>query len=191
MVSPEIVVLSVFITPCTNPTSIHAPPAGLRARHHRSKQASAGRGRLGGLGVVAGDRVVDQPPQQIGVARGRRVLEGAHPQVAGATRASTAPGSIGVAHGPARRWRPPPARVVGMPSAVHRLADHVLAQHRADRRPCRRRRGRTACAPSPSGAGRAAARAGRSPRRAAAPGRRPAGASSRRTGGRRRPSRPA
>ena len=62
------------------------------------------------------------------------------------------------------------------PERVHRLADEVLAQHRARPRPCRRRRGRTVCAPTPSGAGRAGGPCGRRPRRAAAPGRRRAGA---------------
>ena len=83
--------------------------------------------------VVPGDGVIGQPPQQGNVTGGRRVLEGADPQVAARDAGE---------HG-ARQWR---LAVYGAPRChhrqrpggrdahrVHRFADDVLAQHRADR----------------------------------------------------------
>ena len=184
--------LSVFITPWMNPTSIHCatsdawrvddpleerevrvrpprPPAGGGARS-RSRRAAA---RASGSPRAAAYWNV---PTRMWLA---------------ATRASTAPGST-----VSRRTSSPvattaSARVVGMPSAC--IASPMTYS---------RSIGPTAALPSPPRANgvrpepfRCRSRRSpvrrRRPRRAAAPGRRRAAASSRRTGGRRTPGRPA
>ncbi len=134
MVSPEIVTLSVFITPWTNPTSIHRATrdawAASTARNSARYGASASRGGR----VVPADRVVGEPPQQRGVAGRPGVLEAADAQVAAGD-----PGQDGArqrrlaAHHPAGRddGQRPRRRDA---QRVHGLADHDLAQHRADRR---------------------------------------------------------
>ena len=144
-----------------------------------------------GAGVVAGDRVVGQAPQQVEVAGRGGVFEAAHPQVAGGDAGQHRAGQRRLAlHRPARRHHGQGSRG-GDAQRVHRLADDVLAQHRTRPPPGRRRRGRTASHPNPSGGCRAAARRRRRAHPAAARGRRPVAARSRRTGAPRTPARPA
>ena len=81
MVSPEIVVLSVFMTPWTNPTSIQRATSDACAsttRRYRSRYR-LGRRRPR---VVTGDGVVGECTQQVPVAGRGRVLECAHAQMA-------------------------------------------------------------------------------------------------------------
>ncbi len=89
---------------------------------------------VGRIRVVAGDGVIGQPPQQVHVAAGRHVLEGADPQVAardtGQHRARQRRLAL---HGAPRgdhRQRPRGRDA----KRVHGLADDVFAKHRPDRR---------------------------------------------------------
>ena len=193
MVSPEIVTLSVFSTPCTKPTSIHARPGGPgRPRRRRTGRRTAPRPPRppGGAGRWRG-----RPAGAAGRCRRSRrpgpgVLEAADAQVA-----ARDPGEDGAGQH-VSRWTPRPVattaseRVVGMPRAcIASLMTYSRSIGPTAARPspprangvrpeplrCRSRR-------RPSAVGRA--------RRAAARGRRRAAGSSRRTGGPRRPGRP-
>ena len=110
--------LSVFMTPCTNPTSIHrATSDGLRV-DDAPVELQVGVLRLGRLRVVARDRVVRQLSA---AAPGRRVAA-AYWNVPtrrwlAATRASTAPGSIVSRTTCSPVATTASARLVGMPSA--------------------------------------------------------------------------
>jgi hypothetical protein len=83
---------------------------------------------------VAGDRVVGETPNQIAVAKPRRVLERPDPQMAGRHPGEHRAGEHSIAgdaltggdHGQCPRR--------GDVEGVHRLADQQLAQHRPDRR---------------------------------------------------------
>ena len=83
--------------------------------------------------MVAGDRVVGEPAQQVVVAGGRRVLEAAHPQVAArhprehGSRQQRVPVNL------ATRGHDGEGPGGGDAQRVHCLADDVLTQHRADR----------------------------------------------------------
>ena len=125
--------LSVFITPCTNPTSIHRATSDACAATTASKRASAGFSRAGRLGVVPRDGVVDEPPQQGGVAGGAGELEAADPQVAARHPRQQAPGQHGLALDRAARADHGQRAGGRDAEGVHALAHDVLAQHRADR----------------------------------------------------------
>ncbi len=87
-----------------------------------------------GAGVVPGDRVIGQPPQQIEVAGGGGELEAAHPQMAGGDAGQHGARQRRLALHPLAR-RDHGQRAGGRDAQrVHRLADDVLAQHRADGR---------------------------------------------------------
>ena len=184
--------LSVFITPWMNPTSIHWATSDAWASTTPSKNARYG---LLGLGRLAGGGGRSRGRRGGAAASGRRargVLERADAQVAGgdARRARRRAASC--------RGRPPrrcattaSARVVGMPRAC--IASPITYS---------RSIGPTAALPSPPRANgvrpeplrcrsRRPAVHVDAPRRAAAPDRRRGAARSRRTGGRRRPARPA
>ena len=107
------------------------------------------------LRVVAGDRVVREPPH---VAVARRVLERPDADVARRDARQHGAGQRRRRAARARRWpRPPaPARSGSRARASPRRSRTRAASGRP--RPCRRRRARTASARSPSGAGRAAGR---------------------------------
>ena len=109
--------LSVFITPWTNPTSIHGATSDAWAVTTASNSARVGVSASRGVGVVPGDRVVGEPAQQVDVAGGPGVLEAAHPQMAAGDPGEHGAGQQGL---PAHR-RPVATtaseRVVGMPSA--------------------------------------------------------------------------
>jgi hypothetical protein len=126
--------LSVFMTPWTKPTSIHcATSDGLRGDHalEQREVGVVGRRRVR---VVPGDRVVGEPAQQVDVAGGARVLEAADAQVAAGHPGEDRPRLHRLAaHRPAGRDHGERARRRDA-QGVHRLADHVLAQHRADHR---------------------------------------------------------
>jgi hypothetical protein len=96
---------------------------------------------------MAGDRVVGQARRGPGRLR-RRVLERADAQVARRDAASTRR-AAGLARDRVAGRHDASARVVGMPERVHRLADDVLAQHRADGRLAVAARARTASGRSP------------------------------------------
>ena len=183
--------LSVFITPWMKPTSIQramsdacastTPRSSARYGFSASRRRDGGgrwRGRRAAAGAPASPRRAAywKVPTRMWLA---------------ATRVSTAPGS-NVSRATALAGRHHGERAAS--SGCRARASPRRSRTRAAsgrRRPCRRRRARTACGPSPSGAGRAGARGRRPPRRAAGRGRRRAAASSRRTGGRRRPAPPA
>ena len=84
------------------------------------------------FGVMTRDRVVGQAAQQIGVAERGGVLERAHPEVAGRDPREYRAGFERLARDPlpGDDHGQRPAR--GNAERVHRLADHVLAQHRPD-----------------------------------------------------------
>ena len=127
--------LSVFITPCTNPTSIHRATSSAWAATTRRYSSRYGLSALGGVGVVAGDGVVGERAQHVPVAARGGVLERAHPQVARGDpaehRTRQRPLALHRLAGGDDRERP--RRRDAEP--VHRLADDVLAQHRAHRGP--------------------------------------------------------
>ena len=132
MVSPEIVMLSVFITPWTKPTSIHSRDQRRLGGDDRLEQGEVGVLRVGGRGVVARDRVVGEAPEQVEVVGGPGVLEGADAQVAARHPGQHGAGQHGLAlHGATGR-HDGEAAGRGDAEGVHRLADDVLAQHRAD-----------------------------------------------------------
>jgi hypothetical protein len=83
MVSPEIVMLSVFITPWMKPTFIHC---AISARLAPATRFAAGQvaafARRPGR-VVAGDGVVGQRRSASNSPRAAKILEGAHAQMAG------------------------------------------------------------------------------------------------------------
>ena len=133
MVSPEIVTLSVFITPCTKPTSIHRATSAAWAATTASNSARCRDLGVGGLRVVPGDRVVGQAAQQVEIPRRGDELEAAHPQVA-----ARDPGEHGAGQDRLATNRPAgrddgEGSGRGDAQGVHRLADDVLAQHRPDR----------------------------------------------------------
>ena len=184
--------LSVFITPWTNPTSIHRATseawASTTAPVQRQVRVVGARRRRGSGGRWRSRRARAARRRSPGAAAywnvpTRRWLA--------ATRQSTAPGStVSRTHLLARgddRERPRRRDA----ERVHRLADQVLAQHRADRGLAVAAAGeRRAPRPLQVQVAAPAVDVDR-PRRAAAPGRRRGAASTRRTGGRRRPARPA
>ena len=88
---------------------------------------------LRGAGVVPGDRVVGEAAQQVDVAGGPGVLEAADPQVAARDPGEHGSRQQGLAahRAPGRHHGEGAGR--GDAEGVHRLADDVLAQHRADR----------------------------------------------------------
>ena len=89
--------LSVFITPWTNPTSIHWATSDAWAATTASNSARYGLLGRRGAGIVAGDRVVGEAAQQVDVAGGPGVLEAAHPQVAARDPGQHGPGQQGLA----------------------------------------------------------------------------------------------
>ena len=127
--------LSVFMTPWMKPTSIHRAISEAWASTTHSKNARYGFSASRACGIMACDRVVGQTPHE----RSRRRRRAAYWKVPtrmwlAATRVSTAPGSSVSRATCSPVATTASARVVGNAERVHRLADHVLAQHRADRR---------------------------------------------------------
>ncbi len=132
MVSPEMVTLSVFMTPCTNPRLIQWATSSACTPTTASNKCE--RGGVAGrrVGVVACDRVVDQAAKQVEVAGGAGVLEAADAQVARGDPGEHRSGqhrlaldrTAGRHHGQGSGGR--------HAERVHRLADDVLAQHRSD-----------------------------------------------------------
>ena len=183
--------LSVFITPWMKPTVHPLRHQRRLARTHGLEQGQRGALALRCRRVVPGDGVVGEPTQQVEVAGGAGVLEAAHAQVAAGHAGEHGAGQHDLPLHPAsgRDDGQRPRR--GDAEGVHRLADDVLAQHRADS-------GETVAAASERRTAGALEvqvahldRRRRPARRAAAPARRPVAGSTRRTGGRRTPARPA
>jgi hypothetical protein len=100
---------------------------------HRPEERKVRILRFERLRVVTRDRVIGETPYERPVAAGCRVLEGADPDMAGRDarehRAGQQPVPRDVVAG--RHDRERAGRRDAEP--VHRLADHVLPQHRADR----------------------------------------------------------
>ena len=82
---------------------------------------------------MAGDRVVGDAAHRGGVEMRGRVLERAHPQVAGGDSGEHGAGQHGVAYDRIAGGHHREGAGGGNPQGVHRLAHQVLAQHRADR----------------------------------------------------------
>ena len=144
MVSPEIEVLSVFMTPWMKPTSSQrATRLGL-PRDHAFQQRVIGALGVCRFRIVPGDDVIGQPPHALGIAARREILERADADVAGGDAGEHGPGQRRLAHhalaghdgGERSRGRNAQCR--------HRLADDVFAQHRTERgaavAPARKRR---------------------------------------------------
>ena len=163
--------LSVFITPWTNPTSIHRATSSACASTTRRYSSRYGFSASAASGWWRAMAWSARRAQHVGVAGGGGVLERAHPQVARGHPAEHRAGQQLSRAAPARRWRRPtgPASSGSRARASPRRSGTRAASGRP--RPCRRRRGRTACAPTLQVQVAAAARRS-TPRRAAAPGRR-------------------
>ena len=74
--------LSVLSTPWTKPAAIHSAPS---ARHGADDAVVEGGdrvGRVGGVGPVVGDRMVDEAAERVGLAERGEALEGADADVA-------------------------------------------------------------------------------------------------------------
>ena len=133
MVSPEIDVLSVFMTPWTKPTpSQRATRLRLRVDHaleQRERVVAA----AGGVGVVPRERVGGERDQRLAVAARGEELERADAEVARGHAREDRAGQHLLAHDALAR-RHGGERARGRDAERrHRLADDVLAQHRAER----------------------------------------------------------
>jgi hypothetical protein len=131
-----------------NPTSIQRATSAAWASSTRSKKREVGVLAARGVRVMAGDRVVGQAAQQVGVAGGRRVLERADAQVARRDAGEHGAGEQRLARDRVAGRTTASARVVGIPSACI-ASPTTCSRASGRRRPCRRRRARTACGPSP------------------------------------------
>ena len=126
--------LSVFITPCTKPTSIHRATSSACAsttRRYSSRYgfaAAAASGWWRAMAWSASARRRSRSPDAAAYwnVPTRRWLA--------ATRQSTAPGSGPLPQHPLARGHDGERPRRRDPEAVHRLADQVLPQHRAHRR---------------------------------------------------------
>ena len=99
---------------------------------HRVEEREVRRVRGRRVRVVAGDRVVGEPAQQVDVAVGGGVLEAADPQVAARDPGEHGAGQDGLAaYAATGRHHRERARRRDA-EGVHRLADDVLPQHRTD-----------------------------------------------------------
>ena len=162
---------------------------GRRRRPRRN--ARYGLLRLDRVGIVTGDRVVGETPHERRITVRRGVLERPDAQMARRDPGEHRAGQHGVPRdllaGRHHSQRPGS----GDAERMHRLADHVLAQHRADGCLAVTTSGERRRDPSPSGAGRDDVRGRRAPRRAAAPDHRRGAARTHRTDGPRTPAPPA
>ena len=132
MVSPEMVVLSVFITPWMKPTCIQRATSDACGLDDCFEQGEVRVGRVSGVGVVAGDGVVGQSAHECGIAAGRGVLERADAQVAGGDTGEHSARQHAFAHDALAGGHNSKRTCGGDAQCVHRLADDVLAQHRSD-----------------------------------------------------------
>ena len=104
MVSPEMEVLSVFMTPWMKPRSIHCATRRAWRAMTPSRNARYGLRRLRGFGVVAGDGVVGERAEGFGVAARGEVLEGADAEMAGGDAGEDGAGLDGLADDAAGPW---------------------------------------------------------------------------------------
>ena len=74
--------LSVLSTPCTKPAANHSAPRPRDGADDAVAEAGDRVGRVGGVGPVVGDRVVDQAAQRRRLVEGGEALEGAEADVA-------------------------------------------------------------------------------------------------------------
>jgi hypothetical protein len=118
MVSPLIVMLSVFITPWMKPTCIHCATSTACVPRHVAQQPEVTPSARRVRRVVPRDGVVGELAHAIGVRRARRST-GRCRRAGGSRRRASAPRRAACARAaPARRWRRQPARVwSGCPSA--------------------------------------------------------------------------
>ena len=149
MVSPEIVTLSVFITPWMNPTCIHRAISDACAVEHGVEERQRGHVGGGRRRVVAADRVVGEAGQERRVAVHRGVDEAADAEVAGRHAGEDRAGQVGVAGDPLAGADHRERTRGGDAERVHRHAHQVLAQHRTDRGLAVAAARERACAPSP------------------------------------------
>ena len=183
--------LSVFMTPWMKPTCIQCATSAACRVDDAVEQCAIAVVGCAGLGIVPRDDVVGERAERLDIAARGEELEGADADMArgdagqdGARQGFLAQHLLAGGDGGERPRRRHAER-------RHRLADDVLAQHRAERRPAvaAAREGRRARALELDVA--ALAVAVDRPRRAGSRDRRRAAARSRRTGGRRRPARSA
>ena len=125
--------LSVFITPWMNPTSIQRATSDAWASTTGFEEREVRVLRVDDVRVVAGDRVVGEAPHERRIVARGCVLERADAEMARRDPGEHRAGQHGVARDPlaGRDDGQRPGR--GDAERMHRLADHVLAQHRADR----------------------------------------------------------
>ena len=132
MVSPEIAVLSVFITPWMKPTEQPLRHQAGLARDHSLEEGAIGLGGGRRTGVVTCDRVVGEQPQGLEIAPRGEELERADTDVAGGDagqhRTRQRRLAIHLFAGGDDRER---ARG-GNPQGRHRLAHDVFPQHRPE-----------------------------------------------------------
>ena len=126
--------LSVFMTPWMNPTSIHCVDERRLRVDHALEEGEVRVLRLRRVRVVAADRVVREPAHELRPPGHRRVLERADADVARGDAREHGTGQHRLAHDGLPRRDDGERPGGGDPERVHRLTDHVLAQHRADDR---------------------------------------------------------
>ena len=133
MVSPEIDMLSVFITPWMKPTSSQRATSSAWRAIDAFEQRAIGALGLGDVRIVPGDDVVGEQAHAVGVAARGEELEGADADVARGHARQHRAGQHGLAHhGLAGRDGGERARG-GDAERGHRLADDVFAQHGPER----------------------------------------------------------
>jgi len=95
MVSPDIEVLSVFMTPWMNPTSSQRATRSACSRDHGFQKRMIGALGIGRLRIMPADDVIRQPPHALGIAARREILERADANMAGSRRGSGQPRATG------------------------------------------------------------------------------------------------
>ena len=119
MVSPEIEVLSVFMTPWMNPTSSQRDDQIGLARDDAVQQRMIGAVGICRIRIMPRDDVIGELPHGLGIAARGEILEGSDPDVAGGDAGQDSAGQRRLAQARSRRSITAASeRVVGIPSAA-------------------------------------------------------------------------
>ena len=126
--------MSVFITPWMNPSAIHCATSEACASNTRSNSARYGFDLVDGIGVVTPDGVVGEPPHERRISLRGGELERSDPEMARRDAHEHRTRQHGLARHVVARRHDGQRTGRRYPERGHRRADHVLAQHRPDRR---------------------------------------------------------